>query len=103
MKSRSVLNFPPCLLNLTVTPIRFKPPGGFTWNLNITCLRPLPLPATVVIESQVIHRGSTMGLVRGAIMSQDRKKTYFVGEQSKVDAMALEIAKKAEIGAASKL
>ena len=83
--------------------IRFKPPGGLTWNLNMTCLRALPLPATVIIESQVVHRGSTMGLVRGAIMSQDRKKTYFVCEQSKVEAIAFEIAKKAEVSAVSKL
>ena len=36
-------------------------------------------------------------------MSKDRKKTYFVGEQHKVDATALTIAAKMEESAAPKL
>ena len=68
---------------------RAQPPGGMTRSIQLTYLRPLPLPATVRVESKVMQMGRTMGLVRGDITSRDGKKVYFTGEQHKATSPGL--------------
>lgn len=46
-------------------PKRVLPPGLFTRAMNITYLRPLPLPATIRVVSEVVRHGRSMSLVRG--------------------------------------
>ena len=55
-----------------------------TRSINITYLRPLPLPAIVRVVAEVIQKGKSVGLVRGDITSVDGRKVYFTGEQHKV-------------------
>lgn len=53
--------------------------------MNITYLRPLPLPSTVRVESRVIQMGRSMSLVRGNITSQSSDKVYFTCEHHKAN------------------
>lgn len=61
----------------------FNPPGGVTRSMNITYLRPLFLPATVLVESEVLQAGRSATIVRGSICSSDRKQKYMVCEHHK--------------------
>lgn len=51
--------------------------------MNITNLRPLLLPATVLVESEILQAGRFASIVRGTIYSSDRKQKYAVCEHHK--------------------
>lgn len=62
---------------------QYAPPGGLTRALNITYLRPLPLPSTIRIKVMIVQHGRSMSLVRGNIVSRDGQKIYFTCEHHK--------------------
>ncbi|MCJ1415870.1 hypothetical protein MMC32_002204 [Xylographa parallela] len=64
------------------------PPGGVTRALNLTYLRPLRLPATVRIQTEVVQHGRSVSLAKGAILSLDGKTLYATCEHHKVAAAA---------------
>ena len=84
-KGVGVLSYSMHTVTLTNFP-RFAPPGGMTRALNMTYLRPLPLPATIRVQSEVIQNSRSTGLARGSILSKDGKKTYFTCEHHKIKA-----------------
>ena len=63
------------------------PPGGVSRSINITYLRPLPLPSTVRVKAKVVQLGRSMSLVRGDLTSKDGEKVYFTCEHHKVTAL----------------
>ena len=66
-----------------------KTPGGITRSLNVTYLRPLPLPATIWVKSQVVQHGRSVSLVGGTITSQGGGTVYFTCEHHKVNVKSL--------------
>ena len=61
-----------------------QPPGGVTRNLDLTYLRPLPVPSTVKIKSEVVQDGGSNAMSVGRIMSMDEKKVYVLTQHHKV-------------------
>lgn len=55
--------------------------------MNITYLRPLPLPATIRVVSEVVQHGRSMSLVRGKITDKGGEKVYSVCEHHKVSTL----------------
>ncbi|KAF2236132.1 hypothetical protein EV356DRAFT_498986, partial [Viridothelium virens] len=52
------------------------PPGGVSRALNVTYLRPIPIPGTVRVHCEVIQNGNSVTFSRGSIISPDGKKCY---------------------------
>jgi hypothetical protein len=61
-------------------------PGGVTRAMNITYLRPCPIPSTTRIESKVVQQRRSASLVTGSITSLDKKLVYFICEHHKIEA-----------------
>ncbi|MCJ1410993.1 hypothetical protein MMC19_005081 [Ptychographa xylographoides] len=62
---------------------RTGPPGGVTRALNVTCLRPLPLPTTFRVLCEIVQHGRSLSLARGSIQSVDGQKIYATCEHHK--------------------
>ena len=71
----------------TPLPRASGPPGGVSRTLNLSYLRPLPLPAKVRVHSRVIQQGKTLGMataeLRGVDSDGNEGKVFAVCEHHK--------------------
>lgn len=71
---------------MTIAPLAredFWDTGHVSRTLNCTYLRPAPIGSEVLIESEVVHLGRRMGLLRGSMKLKDNGKICYTCEHGK--------------------